>query len=273
MRGHLPGDAEPVPAAVSSEAQSVKTDIKVTAPGKTLQAAFRDRTIDCPICGRNFISDSIKGGTLIAEDFDLDLRPRFKNADITLYKIIQCPHCGYSNHEKFFNEISNGEAGLIKSRMIDGMEGRVNRFADRTYENTYPMYRSALSFSMIGGISVSRRAYIALYCAWLIRGWREEMEKAGESVKDTYVMGLASERKLMKFALNNFKMARGTEVFPICGMEMGVYDYLLAALFYMNGEPDDAKRYLDSAKKAGNSPSYVQKRMNELTALIRKKLN
>ena len=272
MRGHLPGDAEPIPATVSSEAQSVKSDIKVSDPGKGLLTAFRERKMDCPICGRNFISDSIKGGTLIAEDFDLDLRPRFKNADITLYKVIQCPHCGYSNHEKFFNEISSGEVGLIKSRMIEGMEGKINRFADRTYENTYPMYRSALSFSMIGGINVSKRAYIALYCAWLIRGWREDMEKAGETVKNSFVMGLDTERKLMKFALNNFKVARGTELFPICGMEMAVFDYLLAALFYLNGEPEDARRYLDNAKKAGDCPANVQKKMNELTPLIRKKL-
>ncbi|MCR5025783.1 MAG: DUF2225 domain-containing protein [Lachnospiraceae bacterium] len=273
MRGYLPGDPQLNQELDSSEPDKKKAPVKTDAVKKGNDTpVFREHVIDCPVCHKKFTSDTIKSGSLIAGDYDLDLRPKFKNADITLYKVLKCPHCGYSNHEKFFNDITNGEAGLIQNRMITEQKGTVIRFADRNYENTYPLYRSALSFAMIGGIKQSRRAYIALYTAWLLRGWREEKEKSGEIVKGEDVMGAYMERKLMKFAMENFRIARGTESFPICGLEMGTFDYLLASLFYLNGELDDAGRYLNNARKAYGIPAYVQSKVMDLTNLIRKRM-
>lgn len=272
MRGYLPGDPQSKQEWDNSEPDKKTVEDPGAAKTGTGTPVFRDHVAECPVCKKEFTSDVIKSGSLIAWDYDLDLRPKFKNADITLYKVLQCPNCGYSNHEKFFNDISNGEAGLIQNRMIQQPKSVVLRFADRNYGNTYPLYRSALSYAMIGGIRVSRRAYIALYTAWLLRGWREEKEKNGETVKGEDVMGAYTERKLLRFAMENFKMARSTETFPICGMEAATYDYLLAVLLYFNGEPDEAGKYLNSAKKAPFIPSFVLSKMRDLTDIIRRRM-
>jgi len=271
MRGFLPGDSieKTVP---ESGVSAINTDGKSAGAGRESGAVFRDHTVNCPICGKAFTSEVIKSGSMIVEDYDLDLRPRFKKTDITLYKVIQCPHCGYSGHERIFGDISNGEAGLIKDRMIPQDERSVIRFADRIYENTYPIYRSALSFAMIGGIKAGKRAYTALYTAWLLRGWREERQRNGEIIENGCIMGSDREKRLLRFATENFRVAGRTESYPICGMEMPVFHYLLAALLYLDGEYEDAKKFLDSSKRAGDVPAFVKGRMYDLTGLLRRKL-
>ena len=127
--------------------------------------------------------------------------------------------------------------------------------------------------ALTSGMKVSKRAYIALYTAWLLRGWREEKELLEETVKPEDPMSQESEKKLLIYALKNFSDAALNEDFPICGIDEPTFYYLLAALSYMTGDNKKAYDYTRISLRSDPPPSVmIRTKSEDLQMAIRKKM-
>ncbi len=262
MRGILPGDS-PSKAKKADDGNIIE-EYSVDA------SLFRPKTYHCKVCDREFEYECLKSGKAQSDGYDLDLRPRFKNLDITLYRIVRCPHCGYTDIDEFFSKLKNSEAAAIKAKSQPSSEELPVTFAERNFENTYPLYRAALRDSLLGGVKVSRRAYIALYTAWLIRAWREEKEKNGITVSPSDPMSIEMENKLLKYTFQNFNTAADSEIFPICGIKEDNFYYLQAALAYKLGDFKNSYYLVRSTLKDRSAPLFLRRKAEDLVTLLKK---
>ncbi len=266
MRGQLPGDKEINKSHISG---------KDVGPLKSRldPSFFVTKKAYCCICEHEFDSESLMSGKAQSDGFDIDLRPRYKNIDLVLYRVIRCPQCGYSNIDKFFSYLSKTERSMLSKDMIPGFDEETPSFSNRDYENVYPLYRSALRNALSSGMKVSKRAYIALYTAWLLRGWREEKELLEETVKPEDPMSPEAEKKLLSYALKNFSDAAINEDFPICGIDEPTFYYLIAALSHMTGNDKQAYDYTRMSLRCDPPPTVmIRTKAEDLQMVMRKKI-
>ncbi len=231
---------------------------------------FFEKVHTCPICEKEFPSITVRMSAAYPEGTDIDMRPRYKNIDIAKYRVMECPWCGYANLDKFFHKITKREILLLKDKLIVPEVIEPENTGEREYADAYPMYRSALRCSLLSGAKKSERAYIALYTAWLLRGWREAEIKKNDPEADIHIMSLGAENKVLKYALQYFTLARQEEIFPICGLEETTFDYLLAALSYGQGNYKDAMRLVTGVLRDRSLPANLRIMAEDLRDAMRK---
>lgn len=227
-----------------------------------------DRVHECPVCSVKFSIKEVKVGKASSDGMDLDLRTRYRNLDANKYKVVECPRCGYADMLKYFGKLNKREIAALKEKNIGRGREEMAEECARSYSDAYDSYKAALRCNLIRGSKSSRRAHTALYSAWLLRGWRESMEKAGMSA-DGLEMSEDEERKLIKYALKNLKNAEMTEDFPINDMSEPIFDYLMAALSYEQGELDDAGRYVLLALQNKTLKGVVRPMAEDLREMIK----
>ena len=215
MRGNLPG----------SEKREKKRSIDESE-------LLTVREYTCPACetvfssGRPLVSKVVKNGN------DADLRPLYTNIDVLKYQIVECPVCGYADIEKDFLNASRVEVKAYKAFGMNTGNGGMSAEKTRDYDSAYRHYKSALRCLTIRNSKKGRRGYMFLLTAWLLRGWREYREAAGESVAESDMMSRSEETKMLAHAVENFKEAQLTEDFPICGIDEPTFYYLMGVLAF-----------------------------------------
>ena len=263
MRGQLPGSARPESDGNKETAKSLDDFDEVVF------LADRDHT--CPVCRTRFTSKVIKPGEIKTEGMDIDMRPRSVNADIIKYRVVECPGCGFADMEKYFNEVGTNEAALIKEKLIRKADADDINEISREYAEAYRYYRSALRCALIRSLKSSRRGYIALNTAWLLRGWREKLMNEGYMVMDTDPMSAEEEKKILSYTLRTFMDAWANEDFPVCGMDGPTFDYLIAALCYEQGHIADSQKYLLRCLQEQDLKPVLRTMAEELREMIRAK--
>lgn len=203
-----------------------------------------DKVTECPVCGKSFSVKIMKTGKAKLLGTDLDLRPRYAGVDAVKYDIILCTKCGYAALGRFFPNITMGQAKLIRENISKSV--RLNPYDGEiyTYDEAIERYKLTLANAVVKRARVSEKAYICLKSAWLMRGYAEHLEELGQTDKIADIK--AQEEQYIQNAFNGFVEARNTENFPMCGMDEGTIDYLLAVLAMR------LKKYDVSAKLIGN---------------------
>lgn len=228
-----------------------------------------DREHICPVCGRGFTAKSVRAGKVISDGMDIDMRPRSKNLDMMKYRVLECPICGYANLERYFRDIRKKEVEALREKCLRWDTQAEAEEGARSYEEAHHYYKAAIRCNLVRGAKNSIRAYTALCASWLLRGWREELETKGKKVEDNATMGKDEERKLVKYAANNFKEALANEDFPICGMEEPTFDYLMAVLTYKQGNCSDAQRYVIRALQSRLLKPAIRPMAEDLRDMIK----
>lgn len=262
MRGQLPGSPAP------SEKKATDSR-RLNAPGE-LELLF-DKEHTCPVCNNTFTSKQVREGKAQLDGRDIDLRPKFLNIDVMKYRVVECPVCGYAGIAKSFSKISDNDARLLREKRLRYDTDAKSEESAREYADAYRYYKSAMRCALIKSAKSSQRGITALYTAWLLRGWREKMREDGYTVAPSEVMGIAEERKLLKYALRNLREAERSENFPINGMEDSAFEYLVAALCYEQDLLDDAANYLSLASEVGIMKPNLGRMADELRREIREK--
>ena len=258
MRG-LPGS--PTPDKGAAKGGSAENDMDELA-------LLIDRLYECPVCTTKFSIKEVKAGKASSDGLDMDLRTRYKNIDVNKYKVIECPVCGYADMLKYYGRLSKREFDALKQNNIGRNRSELSEDYVRSYTDAYGHYKAALRCNLVRGAKSSKRAYTALYSAWLLRGWRESMERSGNST-DGLEMSKDEERKLIKYALKNLKDAEMNEDFPINDMNEPVFDYLMAALSYEQGDLDDAGKYVMRALQNKGLKGVVRPMAEDLRDMIK----
>ncbi|MCR5774401.1 MAG: DUF2225 domain-containing protein [Lachnospiraceae bacterium] len=230
-----------------------------------------DRAHTCPVCGTKFSLKTLRAGKAFSDGFDLDLRPCYKNIDPIKYHVAMCPVCGFADMSKNFDNILKNETVLLRDNLEKRDEEAVLGEIGRSYSQAFQFYKAAIRCNLIRGAKSSKRGHVALYAAWLLRGWRLSIERDGGFIKDGEQMSEAEENKLLKYALKNFKDAELKERFPINDMTESTYDYLMAALCYGQDELFDAQAYIMRALYNKQLKPGIRRKAEDLRDLIREK--
>ncbi len=262
MRGQLPGSPKTAHKSFEDAAKNIEVD--------ELELLY-DKERTCPVCGKVFTSKEIMTGKAMSEDYDMDLRPKFKNIDPIKYRVIECPACGYADISRTFSNIMKSERAILIEKRLKYEPDAPSEVFAREYTDSYKFYKSAMRCCMIRSVKNSKRAYTALYTAWLLRGWRESIRSRGYSVSDQSAMSMDEERKLLRYSWKHFREAVGTEGFPMAGMDEPTYNYLMASLAYQLDELEDAGMFVLRALQSKELMAFIQPKAEALRDEIRAK--
>lgn len=234
------------------------------------------KAVRCPICDKTFRTIQIKSGRIKRKEPDLDLRPRFEHIDTIKYDINICPKCGYTAMNRYFGPLSSLQGKLVREGVCDKFKTpptqEVTEVKTYTYDEAIELYKLALYCTIVKKGPNSEKAYECLKIAWLLRGKMEEFSTDMEKNKDAI---LACQKEYATFyaqAFEGFVKAMSSESYPICGMDQGTVDLLIAAMAYNLGKYDYASRFVSSLIVSRTAGANVKKRAHDLKEKILEKM-
>ena len=189
-----------------------------------------DKKNTCPVCDEEFMCKSLKAGKTRFLGNDKDLRPVYEGIDAQKYDVILCPHCGYAALSRFFPSVTTKQAALIRENI--SRKVKLHSYNDDiySYEQAIERYQLALASAVVKKCKTSEKAYICLKNAWLLRGYVQYLSEEKHMSKEQTAAVEQLEKKYLQNAYRGLSEAVQTESYPICGMDEGTLDYLLAAI-------------------------------------------
>ncbi len=215
-------------AEETKEKSAEKTAPKAVAVQPDESSFIFDKTMQCPVCGKNFVNKVMKTGKNKLLGTDLDLRPRYEGIDAVKYDVFLCNHCGYASLSRFYGNIISSQGKLIQESISKKVTLKPHQGEIYTYEDAIERYKLTLANAVVKKAKASEKAYICLKSAWLMRGYAESLEAQGKQDKIEELR--TAENEYLCNAFNGFAEARKSEGFPMCGMDEHTVDYLLAVL-------------------------------------------
>ena len=193
-----------------------------------------DKTYDCPVCSKKITAKTIRTAKLKLQSTDWDLRAIYEGVDIHKYDAVVCQNCGYSVLAKYFGPLLSSQIKQVKESICAKIKLPKTSEEYYTYEEALERYKLALVCTIVKHGKSSEKAYICLKSAWVLRGYRAELEKSGttKEVKDTILNLKKQEEEYLQNALEGLVNAKMTESFPICGLDQHSLDFLLAELYF-----------------------------------------
>ncbi|MBR6328153.1 MAG: DUF2225 domain-containing protein [Lachnospiraceae bacterium] len=190
----------------------------------------------CPCCDHEFKSKTVKIGKARLVDADMDLRPKYDYIDSLKYDVIMCPYCGYAALSRFFSNLTQAQAKLIKVNISQAFQNSEAVGEIYTYDEAIERYKLALANAVVKRARASEKAYICLKLAWVIRGKGENLDPELSDYQSQLDACKKEEEELLHSALDGFIAARQTETYPMCGMDESTVDYMLAVFYYRFGQ-------------------------------------
>ncbi|MBQ8117075.1 MAG: DUF2225 domain-containing protein [Lachnospiraceae bacterium] len=196
----------------------------------------------CPICDAEFLAKLPKAGKTRFLGTDKDLRPVYEGIDVQKYDVLLCPKCGYAALTKFFPRVTPKQATAIRENISSKV--RLHTYADDTYtyEEAIERYQLALASAIVKKAKTSEKAYICLKNAWLLRGYAQYLDEEKHLSREQIEAVNQLQKKFYQNAYRGFSEAIQSESYPICGMDEGTLDYLLAAVAIQLDDYDSASR-------------------------------
>ena len=187
----------------------------------------------------------IKNGRVKRLESDKDLRPRHQYIDTLKYDICSCPHCGYTAMTRFFPHITSVQSKLIKENICSKFHAQIEpEPAVYDYDRALERYKLSLFNTIVKKGKTSEKAYTCLKIAWLYRGKAETLDATTEEGKAAIAECKKEEEAFYQQAYDGMLKAVSTEMFPICGMDQGTVDYLLATMSIHYKKYDVASKLL-----------------------------
>lgn len=211
-----------------------------------------DKSYTCPVCQSNFKARTVKVGKARLASKDTDLMPRYDGINPLFYDVIVCTNCGYSALSKYFNNLKDEQASLIRSKIS------VN-YKPKTYPNVYDIdiaverYKLALLNAVVKNGKNSEKAYICLKLAWLYRLKHDKV----------------NELRFIEQAFIGFKESFEREIFPICGMDANTLMYLIGELARRLGRNQEALQWFGRVITGRNVNSRLKDLAREQKNLIK----
>lgn len=249
-------------------AEEEKAEQAAAEPAQPEEKDFiYDKTFTCPVCDKTFTSRVMKTGKAKLVSMDLDLRPRYVGIDATKYDVELCPHCKFAALTRYFTAMTPAQVHLIKDQISNRVKLQPHSEDYYTYEEAMERYKIALVCAMVKKAKNSEKAYICLKSAWLLRGYREELENKRQLLPQQREELTQQEMEYLQNAFKGFVEAQKSERYPMCGMDEYTMDYLTAALAYEVGELDLSSQYV-SRLLASMANNRVKDKARDLKEMI-----
>lgn len=227
-----------------------------------------DKSCTCPVCDNKFTYRAVKTGKARLLGTDPDLRPKYDKFDPLKYDIISCTKCGYSATSRYFDKIASSQAKTIMTNMAGKNRG-INNSGILSYDDAIMRHQLALACAVVKKGKISEKAYTCLKMAWCIRGKKESYPFEAPDYDLVINKCRVEENNALKAAYEGFKEARGSESFPIAGMDEHSFDYLLAELANRFDEKDFALRLISSLLVNSFVSSRIKDKCRDLKERIK----
>ena len=201
-----------------------------------------DKKYTCPVCENNFTSKTVKTGKAKLVRTDMDLRNVYEDIEPLKYDVILCPKCGYGALSRFFPNVSAAQQKFISEKITPNFKPLVENEDDYTFEQALTRYKIAFANAVVKVAKVSEGAYLSLKTAWLYRSYKESLDMDAPGYEEKIEKIEKLEKENLRKAYDLFIKAVQTEEFPMCGMDEGTVDYIIAVLAMEFGD------YFDSSK-------------------------
>lgn len=250
--------------------QKAKQDAKAGAPQVNEVDFLFDKSVQCPVCDKEFKTKTVKTGKARLIGSDPDLRPKHQGIDSVKYDVIVCPHCGYGALSRFFSYMTTHQAKLIHDNVTASFKGLSAGGETYTYDDAIARYKLALLNTVVKKAKISERAYTCLKIAWLYRGKAEHLTGSEPDYAQQKEGCSKAEKEFIGNAYDGFIMAVSKELFPICGMDETTMDYLIANLAKQLGKNDEALRMISKILTSTTANPKIKDKARDLKDSIKK---
>ncbi|MCI8327595.1 MAG: DUF2225 domain-containing protein [Lachnospiraceae bacterium] len=239
------------------------------------ESLILEKSVTCPICDRVFRTKMVKSGRVKRLESDRDLRPRHQYIDTLKYDVCSCPECGYTALHRYFPNLTRIQKKMLEEEVCATFRPPTEK-EPAVYDYDIAIERCKLSlFNTIAKKGkVSEKAYTCLKIAWLYRGKAETMESDTEAKELLIQQCKKEEEEFYRQAYEGLVKAVSTEMFPICGMDQGTVDFLLAAMSVHYKKYDVASKLLASILTSQTAGRQMKNRAlamkEEVVAELRK---
>lgn len=218
-----------------------------------------DKTYTCPICDNKFKSKAIKTGVARFDNTCFDLRPVYKNINVTKYDVTSCNFCGYTSITKFFTPLTPVEKMNISKNVKENFTPQDPvECEEYTFEMALRRYKLALISATYKGTKPSHIGYVCLKMCWLYQDMAEALPEDDPNTPALREQYMNEALNASSNAYTYLSKARMEESSPICGMDDNTYDYLLAALAFREKEYDNSLRLLSGVITSRSTSSRLK---------------
>lgn len=204
-----------------------------------------DKTYTCPVCDNKIKSKSIKSGVARFDSTCFDLRPIYKNINVTKYDVTSCNFCGYTAISKFFTPLTPIEKKNITENVRNSfIPQEPLECEEYSFDIAMRRYKLALISATYKGTHPSHIGYVCLKICWLYQDMADALPDDDATTPEKRKQYLSEAENASNSAYEYLSKARTEESSPICGMDDNTYDYLLAALGFRAKDYDNALRLL-----------------------------
>ena len=217
------------------------------------QSFFYSKTLNCPVCHKDFESHIVRDSKLRSIGADTDFMPRYKSIDPNHYGVTFCTNCGYAALNSQFPSLTDRQQDTLKAALA-GEQKKYSFKFPYSVEDVITRYVQALKCAEVIKAKASNKAFLSLRLAWVLRvaGGRADAEK--ECVQRAY---------------DGLKEAYSDERFPIGNMDESSCKYLIADLARRSGQMSEALRWVADVVMAKGIAPALKDRAANLKDLIR----
>ncbi len=242
------------------------------APVEKEEDFLFDKTFECPVCGSKFTSRTVRAGKVKLVGTDIDLRPKYQQADVLKYDVICCNKCGYSALSRYFPHITDKQSKMIKEQISTSFKPLAQSTDVYSYDEAIDRHKLALVNSIVKKGLASERAYICLKSAWVLRGKRETLDPQTPDFDKVVAELQDQENQFLTNALEGFKSAIQTEGFPMAGMDDTTVSYLIAALAVECKQTDVASKMIAQILTNPSANSRIKDKARDLKDVLMEEL-
>lgn len=185
-----------------------------------------DKSINCPVCLKEFTTKKVRASRLRLLKRDEDFLNYYNNVNPISYAVFVCPNCGYSASESKFEGISRDGINVIKNNIYSKWVKR-DFGGVRTTGHAIETYKLALLQGTMLGFTNLELGNICLNIGWLLRIEENEDE----------------EKRFLKLARDKFIEAYNNESLSGTNMDDAKITYLIAELSRRINEADEALKW------------------------------
>lgn len=247
--------------------EEAKEEGNPKAPAVNEEELVFDKTMSCPVCGREFKTKAVRTGKVKLVGSDTDLKPVYAGFEPLKYDVIVCLHCGYAATSKTFGHVTPAQAKMIREVISVDFRGMTNSTGIYTFQDAIDRHKLALANVIAMRGKNSERAYICLKMGWLYRSMLSGLPDDDKLAKLRQEC-MEGEKNCLKSAYEGFSFSYSKEIPPICGMNIDTLTYLLADLARRCGDYENCKRYIAAVFNSRNANSRLKERARELKELL-----
>lgn len=210
-----------------------------------------DRTVICPVCGRESKNKTVKKSSFRVVSRDTDSMVHYSGANPSLYEVMYCTECGYAALPQYFPSIKPQFVGAILQN-ISVKWTRPNYPEQFDVNFAIKQLKLALHTSIIKESLDSEKGLICLKLSWLYR----LLEDAD------------NEKRFQEQTIVCFENAYQREKFPAASMDEYTMQYLIGELSRRVGDYDKALSFFSQVIISNGAPSRLKEKVKDQKELL-----